>query len=426
LLTIAGVREAAVACHDPGNGDKELVAYWAGDDTIDPSLMRSALAFDLPEVMVPNNFVRLEHLPLTTRGKLDRRALPPPASSRDLRGGASLRQAPAAPASDTERKMIAIWQEVLNISDIGVDDDFFGLGGHSLKALKLTSLIQQRLGVTMPFSTVFAARTVRALAQRSLDCARYGEQALDQPLVTLSFAEGRVPLFAFPPGTGDALGYSELARRLTFCTFHAFNFIDAETRLQEYADLIMSTDPDGPYLLFGYSAGGNMAFRVTKELERRGRSVTAIVMIDSGRVLEKFRFPVKEATRLADEFLEADGVKKYVQSAVLRDKATRTIHKYLETLSQTKDDGVIDAEIHLVLSEGSEDTFTDDRGIMISGKSGWADVTRRGLTSYQARGLHAHLLNKPNLDPNAALLDDIIRGLANARAPAARHGWGGQ
>jgi amino acid adenylation domain-containing protein len=420
LLAIAGVREAAVACHDFGNGDKSLVAYWVGDDTVDPALMRSALAFDLPKVMVPNDFVRLEHLPLTSRGKLDRRALRPPAAGRDPHAGAPSRPTRAAPASETESKMLAIWQEVLNIPDIGVDDDFFGLGGHSLKALKLTSLIQKQLGVTMPFSTIFAARTVRALAQRALDCARYGEQALDQSLVTLNVAEGGMPLFAFPPGTGDALGYSELARRLTFCTFHAFNFIDAETRLQDYADLIMRTDPDGPYLLFGYSAG------VTKELERRGRRVTAIVMFDSGRVLEKFRFPDEEVARLADDFLEADGVKEYVHSAVLRDKATRTIQKYLEALSQTKDDGVIDAEIHLVRAEGSEDTFTDDRGIMISGKSEWADVTRRGLTSYQARGIHAQLLNEPNLDPNAALLGDIIRGLVNARAPAARDGWGGQ
>ncbi|WP_027556206.1 hypothetical protein [Bradyrhizobium sp. Cp5.3] len=95
------------------------------------------------------------------------------------------------------------------------------------------------------------------------------------------------------------------------------------------------------------SAGGNLAFHVTKELERRGRRVIAIVMFDSGRVLETFRFPDEQVARLADEFLEADGVKEYVHSAVLRDKATRTIHKYLETLSQTKDDGVIDAEIHL-------------------------------------------------------------------------------
>jgi thioesterase domain-containing protein len=288
--------------------------------------------------------------------------------------------------------------------------------------LKLTDLMAKQMGVMMPFSAVFAAPTVRSLAQRVLDYARYGEQALDQPLVTLNVADGGVPLFAFPPGTGDALGYPELASHLKFCTFHAFNFIDAKSRLRDYSDLIMGIDPDGPYLLFGYSAGGNIAFHVTKELERRGRNVTAIVMLDSGRVLEKFHFPEDEAKRLADDFLDAEGVKEFVHSAVLRDKATRTIHRYLQTLSQTKDDGVIDAEIHLVVAEDSEDTYTDYRGIMISSKSGWADVTRRGLTTYRARGTHAQLLNKPNLDPNAALLGGILRTVADVHARAAGDG----
>ena len=278
MLEIPGMREAAVVCHDPGGDAKELIAYWAGDDAVDPSGVRAALASALPDVMVPAEFIRLERLPLSARGKLDRRALPAPSSTRYVTGGSH--RAPAAPANDTERKMIAIWRDVLSVADIGADDDFFAVGGHSLKALKLAHLIQKETGVAVPFSAVFAASTVRSLAQRVLDCARYGEAALDQPLVTLNVADGGLVLFAFPPGTGDALGYSELATHLKFCTFHAFNFIDVESRVKDYADLIQGIDPDGPYVLFGYSAGGNLAFHVTKALERRGRSVTAIVMLD--------------------------------------------------------------------------------------------------------------------------------------------------
>jgi tyrocidine synthetase III len=368
--------------------------------------------------MVPSQFVRLERLPLTSRGKLDRRALPPPTRTQDSRRRKSAFHAPVAPASDTEKKMIAIWQEVLKVADIGVDDDFFALGGHSLKALKLAHLIQKELGIAFPFSAVFAARTPRALAQRALDCACYGKQSLDQPLVTLNSGEDGLRLFAFPPGTGDALGYAELAAGLKFCTFHAFNFIDAESRLQDYADLMMSIDPEGPYVLFGYSAGGNLAFNVAKGLERRGLSVAAIVMLDSGRVLDVFRFPDDEATRLATKFLDVEGVREYVHSAVLRDKAIRTIRRYLDVLSHTKDDGVVDAEIHFVLAEDSQDTFTDDRGIMISSKSGWADVTRRGLKTYRGRGNHSQMLNRPNLESNAALLRDILQSVAGVRARA--------
>jgi hypothetical protein len=146
-------------------------------------------------------------------------------------------------------------------------------------------------------------------------------------------------------------------------------------------------------------------------------------MLDSGRVLDTFRFPEEEVARLATEFLDAEGVKEYVHSRVLRDKATRTIHRYLDSLSQTRDDGLVDAEIHLIEAEESDDTFTDDRGIMISSKSGWADVTRRGLKMYRARGRHAQLLNEPNLAPNTALIGDILHKLADARALSAGDIW---
>jgi amino acid adenylation domain-containing protein len=415
LLAISGVREVAVIGHEAGNGETELIAYWTGDDTVNPAFIRSTLAAELPDVMVPRHLIQLERLPLNSSGKLDRRALPSPTGIHDT-NRPDLRNAPAGPASDTEKQMIAIWQEVLETSDIGIDDDFFALGGHSLKALKLAHLIQRDMGVAMPFSAVFSAQTVRSLAQRALDCARYGEHALDQPYVTFNVANGRLPLFAFPPGTGDALGYLELAGRLEFCIFHAFNFIDAESRVRDYADRIISVDPDGPHILFGYSAGGNMAFRVTKELERRGRTVAAIVMLDSGRVLETFGFPDEEIARLAADFLDAEEVREYVRNTVLRDKATRTIHRYVNALSQTRDDGSVDAELHLVVAEDSENTFTDQRGITISTKSGWADVTRRGLKTYRGSGSHAHLLNNPNLDANAALLREILRKLACRRA----------
>jgi amino acid adenylation domain-containing protein len=408
------VSEAAVLVRGEGDA-RALVGYVvpreSGTGALDVAGLRRRLRAVLPDYMVPERFVVLAQLPLTANGKVDRARLPAPEAA----------AAPVAPANETEKKMIAIWQEVLKVGEVGVDNDFFALGGHSLKALKLAHLIQKETGVAMPFSAVFAARTVRSLAQRVLDCARYGEQALDQPLVTLNMADKGLPLFAFPSSTGHVLGYAELAGHLKFLTFHAFSFIDAETRLRDYADIIMRTDLDGPYVLFGYSAGGNMAFRVTKELERRGRSVGAIVMLDSGRALDTFRLPEEEVARLATEFLGAEGMREYVHSPVLRDKATRTIHRYLDTLSQTKDDGLVDAEIHLVQAEDSEDTFTDDRGIMISSKSAWADVTRRGLKTYRARGTHAQLLNEPNLVPNAALIGDILHKLADARARSAGH-----
>jgi hybrid polyketide synthase/nonribosomal peptide synthetase FtdB len=256
---------------------------------------------------------------------------------------------------------------------------------------------------------------VRALSQRALDCARFGQDALDQPLVTLEVRKGGVPLFAFPPGTGDALGYTELAQRMTLGTFHAFNFIMEATRFRDYANLITQADAQGPYLLFGYSGGGNLAFNVAKELERQGRIVSAIVMLDSGRVLEKFRFPADESKRLATEFLEAEGVREYVPSAVLRDKTVRMIGRYLDAMSRNLDDGMIDAPIHLVTSEDNSDVFVDETGRAVSSKPAWADVTRGGLTTWRGHGKHAQMLHLPHLDANTAILSDIFASAASSR-----------
>jgi amino acid adenylation domain-containing protein len=411
LLAMRGLREVAVICHESGDGEKELVAYWAGDDNVEPAEIRAKLASELPEVMVPAHFVRMEQFPLTHNGKLDRRALPLPAGTR--REGAA--RPHSAPANETEKQMIGIWQAVLGLADVGPEDDFFALGGHSLKVLKLTHLVEKKLGVVLPFSSIFAARTVRALSQRALDCARFGQDALDQPLVTLNVRKGGVPLFAFPPGTGDALGYTELAQRMTLGTFHAFNFIMEATRFRDYANLITRADPQGPYLLFGYSGGGNLAFNVAKELERQGRIVTAIVMLDSGRVLEKFRFPADEPKRLATEFLEAEGVREYVPSAVLRDKTVRMIGRYLDAMSHTPDDGMVNAAIHLVASEDGRDIFVDEGGRVVSSKPAWADVTRGGLTTYRGHGKHAQMLHLPHLEANTAILRDIFASAASLR-----------
>ena len=224
-----------------------------------------------------------------------------------------------------------------------------------------------------------------------------------------------MPLFAFPPGTGDALGYAELAQRMTLGTFHAFNFIMEATRFRDYANLITQADPQGPYLLFGYSGGGNLAFNVAKELERRGRIVTAIVMLNSGRVLEKFRFPADEAKRLATEFVEAEGVREYVPSAVLRDKTVRMIGRYLDEMSRNLDDGMVDAPIHLVTSEDNSDVFIDETGRAVSSKPAWADVTRCGLTTCRGHGNHAQMLHLPHLDANTAILSDIFASAASLR-----------
>ncbi|HEX2202459.1 MAG TPA: amino acid adenylation domain-containing protein [Longimicrobium sp.] len=153
------VREAVVVARETRPGERHLVAYVvpSGGD-VDLDALRAHLRAALPEFMVPAAFRALDRLPLTANGKIDRRALP------DVTPEASDDRA-TTPRTETEAAVAAIWREVLGRDVVGVSDDFFSLGGHSLRATQVLSRVQQRLGVKLPVKAFFADPTVGGLAE---------------------------------------------------------------------------------------------------------------------------------------------------------------------------------------------------------------------------------------------------------------------
>jgi amino acid adenylation domain-containing protein len=213
LLSHPQVLEAVVMARPDPAGDKRLVAWLvprgaapaAGD-------LRTYLRGTLPEYMVPAAFVQLPRLPLTPSGKVDRRALPDP---EDVRVEAET--AFVAPRTRTERRLAEAWREVLRVEQVGIDDNFFDLGGHSLLVTQLASRIRAELGVEIPMASVFEAPTLAALASRIEALLPAGEEQepaapaiprlprdqspRDQPL-PLSFSQERLWfLDQFQPGS---------------------------------------------------------------------------------------------------------------------------------------------------------------------------------------------------------------------------------
>ena len=154
-----GVAEAVVVARDSQIG-KQLVGYLVADPLpADESAwlagIKAALKSELPEHMVPSILMRLERMPLSPNGKLERRALPEPVwQARVYR----------APQSEREIALAAIWQEVLEVAQVGLDDNFFELGGHSLLATQAVALLRQRLGLELPLRAFFEAENLAALA----------------------------------------------------------------------------------------------------------------------------------------------------------------------------------------------------------------------------------------------------------------------
>jgi len=192
------VRAAAVVVRglaaDQTAADKALVAYYVADAPLAAGELTAFLKKDLPEHMVPAVIVRLDALPLTPSGKVDRKALPAPAAG----GPVEERDAPADPV---EEILAAIWAEVLHCERVGVHEDFFALGGHSLLATQVTSRIRRTLGVELPLRQLFEtptvagyARAIRAADRRAVVAPPITPMppALRQGAIPLSFAQQRL------------------------------------------------------------------------------------------------------------------------------------------------------------------------------------------------------------------------------------------
>jgi acyl carrier protein len=137
------------------------VAYIAAQTELNATALAGHLTQRLPAYMVPAFFVQLDSLPLTHNGKVDRKQLPDPE-------GAGLGSAApyVPPGNETEERLVAIWQEILGREPIGIKDNFFDLGGHSLKATRLLSKINMDFGVSIGIQTIFQEPTIESIAHR--------------------------------------------------------------------------------------------------------------------------------------------------------------------------------------------------------------------------------------------------------------------
>ncbi|KAG0197906.1 hypothetical protein BGX28_008586, partial [Mortierella sp. GBA30] len=279
------VKEAVVLAVD-NEGDKQLVAYVVADAKEQLALtLREHLTEHLPEYMIPAAFVRLDILPVTSNGKVNRRVLPAPDSS------AFVTRDYVIPQGDTEVELADIWSDLLKMEKVGRHDNFFMLGGHSLLAVQMTNIVRSRLSLELKLQTLFSAPTVAELAQKLLQ----GDNSQDDEygvLLPLKTTGSLPPLFCIHPGLGLSWVYMGLAKHLhpeqPLYGLQARG-LDGKTQLAasveemtlDYIDQIRRIQPHGPYLLLGWSFGGTVAHSMAVELERQGEEVPGLFIMDS-------------------------------------------------------------------------------------------------------------------------------------------------
>ncbi|MGF7029414.1 amino acid adenylation domain-containing protein [Paenibacillus mucilaginosus] len=185
LVNHPAVIQAVTIDLDDGTGGRTMCVYYTSKGHLEAEEAKSYLEERLPHYMVPSFFMRLDELPLTLNGKVDRRALPQP----DMLSGRQ--QTFAAPRNPTEARLAELWEEALGVPKVGIRDNFFELGGHSLKAITLLSRIHKLFHVEIPLAELFRLKTIEKLAAFIQTSGRKAYEALapaslqsDYPLTT--------------------------------------------------------------------------------------------------------------------------------------------------------------------------------------------------------------------------------------------------
>jgi amino acid adenylation domain-containing protein len=326
LAALPEVREALSSTFADPSGQKSLVAYVVRNPglDIDDAGIRAGLARRLPEYMVPSHVVFVDALPLSPNGKVDRKALPSPTVAR-------ANQTFVAPRNEQERRIAELWQSVLGAEKIGVTDNFFALGGHSLMALVLVSRMRRELGLDVPLATILQHQTIEALVA-SLRGA--GNPA--GHIVTLNAKGSRPPLVLVAGMGGYGFVFEGLARFLgpdqPVWILNAIGAddegADGNTTIENMAAIyeseILGASPSGPLVLGGYSFGMLVAFELARSLQQRGRPVPLLVSFDGyAPGFPKLLPLAKRLASHAKTFLrgEGSGRRVYVRNRLKKLKA---------------------------------------------------------------------------------------------------------
>jgi amino acid adenylation domain-containing protein len=405
------VRCCAVVAHNAPNGEQQLVAYIVGE----PGCPSDAEARDwlrrrLPEYMVPSRFMHLSALPTTASGKLDKAALPAPSPRGPGRTGAQL------PRNDTERRVAALWADLLAMPVTDVNSDFFDMGGHSLLAARLISEVQWAFGVALSLAAFLdSGRTVAELAELlGVESLSRTDEVTSGPPLHFIFPNhpSAVSLRHFTAQWGAAQPVHALIPEQPNGRF------DRSVTIQQHASQALSTirnrQPDGPLALVGYSIGGLLAYEIARQAVDAGQQVDWLGILDApapsmARLL-RTQLTLRSQLRRLRQRPVRERWAKYAEVArrVLRGGpgalwpqddfdyrgASEIAYRYQQPGHEMP--------VHLFVSEG----FAADKGADLLG---W-DVFHKGtLTVERLAGDHVTLLDLPEVEQLARMMLESLR-----------------
>jgi amino acid adenylation domain-containing protein len=413
IVELPGVTAAAVKARPDGSGSLALSAYICGAPTLD---LRRALQHKLPEYMIPSRTVFLDALPLTPSGKLDRNALPDPAMDTT--------SAYVAPASTIERRLARIFESVLGLPTVGVRENFFNLGGHSLLVAKLLRGIELEFGRRLTMRAIFQSPTIEHLAYL-LD----GQSCLAARPRTVDIRPAGVsaPFFWIYGGPLFLSLESRVDPAHPLVTValdpSEERTIDSSAALPTLAQIveplvrrIRMVQPEGPYHLGGWCSAGVMAYEVARQLEDAGHRVSLLALVDAPNPahlraipgwrmnLSKLRYRLAHTARLrgrgardyAAERLRNLSFRLFVRKPVGR----LTFEDKMNLAADNYAPKPLDGRVALIRPS--------DRPQVPDLKCGWEQVLGNRLEVYDVGGDHISMFLESNVESLAVCLNRCL------------------
>ena len=436
----------------PPGSTRQLVAYIVGKlpAALTAEEMRQFLRETVPHYMVPGVFVFLDRLPINTSGKVDRRALPAPEPGRHR-----ARAAYVGPRDELELQLASLWRDLLNLRLVGVNDNFFDLGGHSLLGAALFARISRVFGRDLTLSTLFEAPTVAELAQvlRQRGWTPPGTAVIPvQPHGT------RPPFFCvsrgvFPCNTlATHLGLDQpifLVKRPGLAG-DELPFAQIEAMAMQLVEDIREVQPDGPYFLGGFSLDGLIAVEIARLLREQGHQLGLVVLFETG-------FPGKRSAKTSgghrdgsgfvSEFShrwkwlkhERWGARSFYLHEVfekriklpLKVQSIKVVYRFCQMIGRPvpqtfQDRGWVKKE---AVRSGSGYRRSEypfpltlframDRNVPDKyprPDMGWNEVVLGGVEVHEAPGGHRNILREPNIEATARELKDCLSRAQGAR-----------
>lgn len=433
------VKDALVMVHQDKVENARLVAYYTLKDpqnqlpaTDIEALLKENLGKLLPAYMVPVDYVILPHMPLLPSGKIDRKSLPKPV----IKNNTSNYVAPSTPNEEIVAK---IWMNNIGINKIGINDDFFELGGTSLIALKTKIQIEKKLAKRLSPSILFKYPTIKQLVNAIENNAAEEFKSL----IPIQPNGDKVPLYMVHGIGLNVLGYRSMVAQLKadqpVYGLQAFDdenektiYNSIESIAEFYNSEVLKHNPTGPYAIGGYSIGGIIAFEMVKQLKAKGKNVELLAMFDTNvqipthqfqfgkklavkslRQLQKLKFRLKSIKKAPTKNINyliqsnIDGLRKLINKQtdfpnypkymlVLMKEIMNAFYRYkLEPIP-----------IKIDVFKADNLYFIDDPKFL-----GWNDYALEGVNVYDVPGNHAEIFKAPH-DKELALklqnrLDEI-------------------